>query len=235
MSLLTIIQDVTVRLGLTKPGSAFSSSDPQIQQLIGLLNEEGSALQNRCRWQTLQTEATFTTLAAQLQGNINTIAPGFIDIINDTIWNRSLRRPVFGPLTPPQWQQIQAQTLQGPWNQFRIRNNQLLVIPAPIAGQNCFFEFNSKNWVTDNQSVKWDHFTADDNTVAFDEEVMKLGLRWRWRAEKGFEYAQIFDDYERRVNDLIARDSGKQRLNASGNSFDLYPGIVVASGSWSLP
>lgn len=236
MSLLTLVQKACTRIGITKPTAIVSSSDEQVIQLLGLANEEGDELAARYRWQNLTKEATFTTVATESQGSITTIAgTDFRYILNDTIWDRTLRRPIFGPLIASQWQQLKAQNMQGPWYQFRIRGNLLLFIPVPTAGDSCNFEWISRNWCQDSgATTTYAAWNADTDTGLIDEDVMAMGLIWRWKAAKGLDYGEDFNKYERRVADLMAQDAGKQKLNLEGFSFDLYPGIVVPSGSWQI-
>jgi hypothetical protein len=132
LTCLQIIQTVCKRVGIVSPNSAIGSTDQQIIQLVSLSEEEGQEQAKRYPWQVLQGEATFTTVAAQVQGNMDTIAPGWDYIVNDTIWNRSLRRPVYGPRSPQDWQQQKAMQINGPFNSFRIIGGQINFYPARL-------------------------------------------------------------------------------------------------------
>lgn len=232
MSLLTIVQSAAGRIGLLKPTSVYTSVDTQVLQFLELANEEGKALARK-QWQFLLKEGSFTTVAAESQGNITTVAPGFNYIINDTIWNRTQRRPVFGPRAPRQWQQMKAQTLSGPFNQYRIRGELILFNPIPAAGESCYFEYLSKNWCTSaNGATARSAWGADDDISLLDEELMTMGLVNRFRRAKGLTYDT--KDYDNLLLDIFARDGGKPTLNMSGNSDGLPPGIIVATGDWPL-
>lgn len=114
---------------------------------------------------------------------MTTVAGASFDyILNQTIWDRTLLRPVFGTLTPSQWQQLKAQNVTGPWNQFRIRGGNLLFIPAPSAGDTCAFEWVSKNFCQSSGGTGQSAWTADTDTGLLSEDLMKLGLIWRWKA-----------------------------------------------------
>ena len=235
MTCLTIIQTVCNRLGLAAPTSAVGSSDQQIANIVALCNEEGQDLAARYEWTALQTEATYTTLAAELQGVVETIAPGLNYILNDTIWNRTLRRPVYGPRTPQSWQQQKAFAINGPWSSHRIKGGSLYMFPVPSAGEDCYFEYITRNWCTDSTGVtgysSWDD---DADIPVLSEQLIILGTIWRWKKLKGFEYAEDFATYERRVMDAMTRDGGKDWLSLTNTKYDLMPGVVVPSGSWNL-
>lgn len=234
MSLLSMIQQVCAEIGLQQPNAVATSTDSQLLQMLALLNREGKELAKRVNWQALRKETSFTTVATEEQGDINTIAPGLNYIINNTIWNRDLKRPIFGPLDPQRWQQLEALTLRGPWNEFVIRGNKIRFIPAPAAGQSCYFEYFSKYWCEDSSGNPKAGFTADDDVTLLDEDIMTMGLIWRWKQAKGFAYAEEFATYERLVANTAGRDGSKQTLNMADTRYDMFPGIVVPSGNWTI-
>ena len=105
MSLLTQLTQVCSRIGITAPTSMSSSSDPQILQLIALANEEGQELAALYPWQAITIEKTFLTVATEIQGTVAALAgTDFKYILNSIMWDRTLLRPVLGPLMPSQWQ-----------------------------------------------------------------------------------------------------------------------------------
>lgn len=215
MTCLSIIQDVSTELGgFAQPiNAALTSSDPQILQLVALLNKEGKELAKRPEqgWQALNFDASFTTVAAEIQGAINTIAPNYKYIINDTIYNTTRRWPVFGAISPQQWATQKALFALVPYNQYRIVGGNICFIPTPTAGDTCTFQYQSKNWAT-NGATTYSTFTADAQTSLLDEDLLALGLKWRWKAEKGLDYAEDFATYERSVNDAMGRDITRSKL-----------------------
>jgi hypothetical protein len=233
MTCLSIVQSVCKRVGINSPNAAVTSADQQVLQIVELCNEEGQELASRATWQALIDEGTFTTLAQEDQGALSSIAPGLKFIINDTIWNRTLNRPVFGPLSAQRWQQNKSSDLTGPYPSYRIRGDRLLFNPEPTAGDTCYLEYVSKNWV-ESSSVGYDSWQADTDTTLLDEQLIILGTIWRWKAAKGFEYAEDFNKYEKRVLDSIGRDGVKPILSMNGARYDIDPFIIVSSGNWPL-
>lgn len=238
MSLLTIVQRSCNRLGITPPNAVISSTDPQIMQLREIANEEceelatGASIGLSIDWEALQTEASFTTLAAESQGNIYTIAPGFKYIIKDTIWNRSTKMPVYGGLSPQKWQAFKAWGVTSPFPQYRIRGDQLLLTPAPTAGQNFYFEYQSANWcVSADGMTTRSIWGADNDTCRLDEQLVIAGVIWRWKQIKGLDYAEDFRKYQTRVTNAAARDGGKPDLDMGGDTSS-RAGIVIPIGNW---
>lgn len=235
MSLLTIAQSVAVRIGVARPTIAASSADLQVQQIVEFINEEGQELAARHSWQALRYEANFTTAGAEDQGSILVIAGAdFRSIVNETIWNRSQRRPIFGPKSPAEWQQLKAQFSQGPWYQYIIRNNHILFTPAAAAGQNCYFEWMSNNWAQAGGGGGKSQMNDDGDLSLLDERLIRLGAIWRFQAAKGLESDVSFAKYDAAVNDAIARDGGAAILNLRGAADSFAPGVVVPAGNWGL-
>ena len=58
MSLLTIVQGAAVRCNLAQPNAAFSSTDPQIQQIIAFAQDTGRELMERGGWRNLKFETS---------------------------------------------------------------------------------------------------------------------------------------------------------------------------------
>lgn len=232
MSCLTIVQSVCQELGINVPNAVVTSADPQVLQMYALLNKEGKALRDRPAqgWQALQLQATFTTVATEIQVAIETAAPNYRFITNNTIWDRSNRRPIFGPLTPQQWAFQKGWYAVGPYSQYRVENGNILFQPIPAAGNTCAFEYVTRAWVTDGSST-YTEFTADTQTSLLNEELLKLGLLYRWKQVKGLDYSENKIEYEDRVNQAIARDTPKSILNMSPLSYQLPP-LLIQDGNF---
>lgn len=236
MSLLTVVQSFCQRTGLPVPSFAIGSTDAQVLQIIALANEVVEDLCDRWTWTDLMREAVFTTVTGEDQGSLDTIAPnGFLRISQETIFNRTLRLPLFGPMTQAQWQALKALPTTGPFYKYRIRQNHILFMPAGIAGHTCAFEYASSYAILANDGATYrSAFAADTDTFILDEKLLTAGLRWKWKAEKGLDYAEEFRRYEELANNASGRDGTKPRIDMSGGGNDFRPGIWVPSGNWNI-
>ena len=223
MSLLSMMNTVFPRIGISTPAQIVTSTNPKVLEVLAMANEEGQELAARSQWQALTREGTFTTVATESQGVITTIAGADFDyIINETIWNRSLQRPVFRPRTPAQWQQIKAQFMNGPFNQYRIRGNQVLFTPVPAAGQACYFEWMSKNWVTLKAGGTGDAWASDydvgllDERFAAREQGQLLDLRARQSAVRAQSTEQELSGLRRDSHSGAGENLGDHRIEVAG-------------------
>ncbi len=237
MTLLALVQNAADTIGVPRPAAVAGSTDQQIRQLFALANKEGQSLAKRYPWTALQAEATHTTLAAELQGVMTTIASGFEYIINETIWDRTQDVRVGGPVSPQRWQAYQAQPITGPYGRYRIRLGNLYLIPAPTAGRIVAFEYQSRNWCQSSGGTGQSAWAADTDTGVLSENLMELGLVWRFKQAKGLDYGEDMRTYEMQIADAMARDGGKQRIDVTSDDMigaDYQPGIGVPDGSWNL-
>lgn len=238
MTMLTTVQHFCRRQNLPVPNTVSGSTDTQVRQVMALLEEEGESLAKQGPWQALTIEATHTSLAAESQGAITSIATnGFDYIKNDTIWDRTDNLPIIGPISGVAWQGLKGSVSTGPRYQYRIRGGLLLINPVPVASHTWAFEYVSKNWIlaVDGTTYK-QYFTADTDTMLLPEELLRLGLRWRWKREKGLEYGEEREDYKKRIAADLGRDGGKKILHMDSESGrGPRPGISVPQGSWTVP
>jgi hypothetical protein len=233
MTLLTIVQGACDRIGIPRPTAVISSTDQQVLALLGFAQQEGKELARRGAWQALTAEQTFTSIASQTQTGA---VPSDLDrFIQETFYNRTRKRQVIGPLSPQEWQAQLAITATVVYDTFRQRGNDILMIPTPPAGDTYAYEYVSKNWCTSAAGTNQSAWAADSDVARLDEELFTLGLVWRFKQAKGFDYAEAFRTYETQVTQALSRDGDKRTLNfANQRLFDTprYPGVV--EGSWNL-
>lgn len=240
LNLLQIINAVRGRIGLRQVSAVISSTDPQLIQMAALANEEGQDLAGRREWSALIYEGSFTTLPETDQGIIDGgIVPamqGFSYILNDTIFDRTSRLPIWGPLAPRTWQARKALPSTGPLSQFRIRGGHLLFDPIPTAGHACFFEYKTRNWLTDvTGSIKRSAWAVDTDIPILDDHLMILGIKWRWKQSKGLDYAEDMQTYENNVADVMSRDGNRKVLRLDGGGSGVFDPVIIApSGNWPL-
>lgn len=243
MSLLSVIQSVCLRSGITdSPTFVIGNTDPTIAQLLEICREEAEELQSRHPWGNLQKEATFNTVAADLQGDLVTIASDFDRFIDDTEWNRAFGQPIGIPITPSTWQQLKARLASSPYYGMRIKQNPatyqlgVYLIPTPVAGQAVYFEYVSNLlWKPIVAGVPKTDCTLDTDTFMLPEKLLKSGIRWRWKKEKGLSYAEDFVTYERLVATTWADDSGGAptlSINNAPLDIHLVDYTNVPDGNW---
>lgn len=238
MTLLATVQEFCDRTGLESPAAVMSSTDDQIRQLRGLANEVLTDVLNRGQsWPELQKQALFTTVAGDNQGAMTALAPyGFKYIIEDTAYDRTARRPLYGPRNSQRWQEAAALPFTGPYYSYRIWEGKFRTQTAMPAGSQIAFEYASDWAILDTDGVTWKkRFATDMDTFGLNEDLLLLGLRWKWKKEKGLSSSTEKLDYESLLAQMTGNDGTKAELNMGhSGTGDIRPGVYVPLGNWSV-
>jgi hypothetical protein len=233
MSLLTIVNRAQALLNLPITTVVVSSSGQTQKQLLAIANTDGELLAEEFTWQQLTVQTSFTTTATEEQTN-STLPSDFGWMINETMFNRTTTDPVVGPINAREWQQLLAQGVNISIPRYRVRGNKLLFSPAPPAGQTIYYEYSSKNWCESSGGTDQDAWAADSDVARLPEELLVLGLVWRWKEAKGLDYTEAFQTWQTACNRTSARQGAKRRLSMVGATSPRYPGRGnIPDGSWS--
>jgi len=83
----------------------------------------------------------------------------------------------------------------------------MFIRPIMGAGISAAFVFLSKNCIKSASGGFSSEFTADTDTFRLPERLLKLGMIWQWKAQKGSPYAEDMASYE----DALRRVAGADR------------------------
>lgn len=234
MTLLSIIQDCANEVGVLAPVSVINNADANTVRMLQLSNRGGKSIAQRFAWQEMTQEFTFATVAAEVQGQISTLMPGFNFDLYQSIWNRDTRLPLAGPLFPSEWQFLKALNISGPYTQFRVRGNNLLCIPIPTAGQIIAGEYLSTYWCQSAGGTGQDRWMNDTDTGILREDLLTLDLVWRWKAARGLDYSEEKQEFEIQVNNAMSRNGNNRIMSLEGDPTEYPNGIGVQQGNWPL-
>jgi len=235
MTLLAIVQNVAEEIGLSAPSYVVGNTDKKVVQLLQMAQREGRQLADRYNWEACRKEATFTQAAAAEQGALTTLAGAdYKSIVNNSMWNRDTTLPILGPIDQRDWQTLQAFAVTGPYPQFRIQGGKIFFSPNGANDTDTIaFEYKSKNFCQSSGGTGQLKWLADNDTGLLDEDLMTLGITWRWLKRKGLDYAEDFIIYESRVADAMSRDGGKRILDLGNGQESRVPGVFIPQGSWN--
>lgn len=226
MTLLSMAQTAADEIGLRRPTSVIGNSDPEVQQLLRVINAECEALQEAAYWQRLRKERTFTAIAGETQTGI--LPSDFSRMVPETFWDRSNTRLISAVQDGVQWQNLKAIAYSGPQPKFVIRGNELSILPAMSGGESLAFEYVTTEYVIAADLTPKTAFTLDTDTVLFDEPLVALGAIWRYLARIGQPLNTIPQEYAERRTRLIERDSPD---SGTMQVADIFGGARTFSGT----
>jgi hypothetical protein len=235
MSVLTVIQRHCQLHALAIPTSVVSSTDTQVVQLLAVLQEALDQMVLESKFQVRTLECLHTLTAAEDQGSIATIAGNGYQAANfETFFDRTMKRPLYGPLNDTEWQEIKALPNPGPFYKFRIRGGNLLINPTPTAPlSQIAFEFMSSWAITSSAGTPKQLITDDGDGFAFPETMVRQWLKFMWKHTKGLPYQADEKKAYDLLNNYIATDKVKRRINvAYPDETTIKPGVFVPTGNW---
>lgn len=148
--------------------------------------------------------------------------------MTQTYWDRTFRWQLLGPLSPQERQVLLSGiSPTGPRRRFWIVNNRLVINPVPSDNTGVeVFEYYSNAWSQTtllSTATANSRFQNDSDFFLLDDNVMELGIKWRFRKAKGLSYDAEQDDYDNAVEVAISADGGKRNLpmNASSSGIRL--------------
>ena len=230
MSLLTIGQDAADQLGIVRPSTVYGNAAVEVRKLLRYANQAGRHL---CKldWQELRTEKTFTSLAAETQTAM--VATDLDHFVDETFWNRTSKRPLYGPKTPQEWQTIKATVTSGVVDSFTYRGTDILVNPTPTAGHTFAYEYISTKFCESSGGTPAAAWAADTDVARISEELFTLEIVWRYKHGEGLPYQDDFNVCEEFKKKLFGQDTMRRTISMTGDGMRTGPGVIVPEGSWS--
>ena len=225
MTILTVMQAVTPVIGLTVPDSVISSTEREHVELTALANEMAKRIALAHDWQLLSTVETITgdgsTEAHSLPSDYDRMPK------RAQVWSSSLETPLSRISSIDRWLGLDVQSYDYVINAWIIYGGQIHIKPALANAVTAKYFYQSNLIITPNGGgSNQTSFTNDGDTFRLDEDLLKLGMIWQWKANKGRPYAEDMANYEDRKERLIERDKGS-RIHRMGR-VRLPRGVDVA-------
>lgn len=231
MSLLTVVQNAMTLAGLPNPSNVFSSTNDTVQTMVRLVYVEGRDLLKRHDWQQLLTTQTLTCAATNAQTGYP--ETDFDRMSRGTeMWNTSNDWPIIGPLNSKEWSDLTVRGVTSVPQFWRLIGG-VLHVYQPVSGDGIQYEYVSKNWIKQGGTTPAETLMGDNDTFYFPEQVMELGLVWRFKQAKQLDYAEDLRTYQGFLMDAIASDKGGRRVITTSRPVDnrpqrTWPGTVSA-------
>lgn len=121
------------------------------------------------------------------------------------------------------------QSLTGAWTMI---GDQILIKPAlPSLSTASFFYISDLIIKAEDGSPKAE-FTSDDDVFRLDERVLRLGMIWQWKANKGQAYGEDMTTYEDALAVASGNDKGSNILTVGRPRIQVgadiaFPGVII--------
>lgn len=210
MTLLSVVKDVCAVVGVLQPPSVFSNinGNRTMQEMVALANEMAQRIAYDTRdWTQLRSVATFNgngvTTAFTLPADYKRM------LLTSDVWTSSnTQTPLrFIPDANEWLYRRNDNVADAPNGEWTIMGGNLHIYPALASGVTANFAYLHKNCVALFGGGYGDTFVADGDSFALDERVLRLGMIWQWKAQKGSPYAEDLSTYGDALTSVMGRDS----------------------------
>jgi len=231
-----LIDRVSVEVGLGTNESAYTSNDAALQQLTYMLDTAGQELLRMNQWQQLQKIHSFLTDSGPDASptGVYDLPADFDHMIDQTQWDQTNRLPIYGSLSPQDWEYLEGRQLANStiYASFRKREGKMYMFPSPPPdGLTIQFEYMSRGWVestVDTETPYQDHVQVGSDIVQYDPPLVISFLKLKFFEARGFDTTKAEGAFNRAFAAACSSDTAAPVLNVSGN-LRRYPYL----NSWS--
>lgn len=209
MSLLSVVKDVCTVVGVLVPTSVFSNitGNRTMQEMLSLANEMAQRIAYDTReWQILKAAQTYNgdgvTTAFDLPPDFKRM------LLTANVWrSNTLAAPMRFIPDIDEWLNRRARGYSDSRGEWIIYGNQMHIVPVMGVGVNATFPYLEKNCVQLVSGGTGDAFVTDGDSFVLGDRILKLGMIWQWKAQKGSPYAEDMGTYGDALVMVMGADS----------------------------
>lgn len=241
-TVLWVVQQAMVEMGLTKPAEAVTSQDVTVQQMLAMLDRAGNDMVLGYPWEHLTKEYVFNTASATpapdgktFQVSLPTDWSYFLD---QTQWDRTNHWPLLGPKTAQEWQWLKGGLLSsGPRIRYRVVGGKLELFPTDSTDSEIAMEYVSDGWAQDASTANTFYSSPhrDDDLVLFDPWVISAYLKLKFWEAKGLDTTAYAKDFVGVWEARIGKSKGAPVLTLAPRARTMLIGVNnIPDGSWNV-
>jgi len=208
MSILSVVKDVCLAVGVNPPVSMFAASvQPRTQaEILALTNEMAQRIAYDVReWTALKAVCTFAGDGIKdrfaLPANYKRM------LLTTQVYSSAApRQPLRFVADANEWLVRRISNDTSGWGEWTLLGGDMLIYPIMPVGQSVSFAYLDRNCVRLAAGGSSDKFMADNDEFRIDERVLKLGMIWQWKANKGSPYAEDMGTYSDALVNVAGAD-----------------------------
>jgi hypothetical protein len=257
MTLLTVVNDVCAVVGVhTMPALIpNTNTDRTAVEMLALANEMADRIAGDMRdWTMLRKTTPATGPGALVGDGVTEAFPLPTDyrrmLTASQVWRstNTITPMRFIPSTD-EWYQRRAAHYGAPWGEWTIIGGEIHIWPImaaasagppAVAATTARFSYLSKNCINQMTAggtvfAQVERFVNDIDVFRLPERILKLGMVWQWKANKGSPYAEDMGTWSDAMANAMGADSpapiilGNLPLSSAANvayPFPIDPGMV---------
>jgi hypothetical protein len=210
MTLLSVIQNAAVRIGIARPTQVFGSTDRTMYDVQAVIAGAVDAIREVHDWQVLKTLETYTGDGVSTTFDL----PSDYDrmLVTASIWSSRYNWAVNHILDTDLWLQLVTLPYTQATGSWTIYGGQFHIMDTMASTETAKFFYISNQIVRSSTGTGQNAFLADTDLFRLDEELLRLAFIWRWKQEKGRDYAEDMSNYEIKLAQAIGKDGGSKPI-----------------------
>ena len=220
MNVLSLIQSFCYETNIPAPASGIAAStDPAVLQLKHLLLAVCRDLRQAKCWPQLKRTHSFTT---SVDDAAYILPTDYFCPIPATHWDTTNQWEMI-PVDDREFNQLLYGYFDGSTRTFfrifgRHTEDQFRVYPTPgSTNLTLQFDYMSSAFAYTSPGPNWDEsISADTTTLAFDDDLLILGLKMKWYQMKGLDWTPYADEYSLKIDRARGRWEGSRKVSLIG-------------------
>lgn len=216
MSLLSVVQNVCLAVGLTRPDVVMTSQDREMLEMMRLANEVAIQIRDaEFDWQALTKVYTFTGdgLAEAFALPSDYARMPTKGRIWSSRWSWEIQK--IGNIDD--WLELISVPIQPVTGQWTIYGDEMHILPIMDVTETIRYPYISNLIVKPATGAYQTGFVADNDTFRLSEHALELGMIWAYRSQKGVASDDDEMNFNKALYTAMNNDKGSKPV-ISGNT-----------------
>lgn len=230
MSILTVVQQASMPVGLARPLSLFGNTNREWMEMQEVVNEAASIIVQSFDWQRLKRQHVIIGDGASLDFPMPEDYRRMLR--KGSIWSSRYQWQTQQIVDLDTWTELSEPNAPAQDGIWTIYGDRLHFLPRLGNSETIKF-FYVKDKVCrgpDEAPAEKAAFEDDGDTFLLNERLLKLCIIYLWKQSKGQDFAAELADYEQAADQYMVEDKGSQPV-VTGNSgyrptSNVWPGKV---------
>jgi hypothetical protein len=226
MTILSVVKDVALKIGIDQPDAVYTSTERDMLEMQGLIDEVATDILECFDWQALMTKNTIT---GDGSSEAHSLPSDYKEMgVGNQVWSSKWTEPLQHITNLDEWLEYEVVPYTFAFGTWAIFGDQIHILPVMASTETAKFFYKSNLIVQPDSGSNKAAFDTDTDTFRLNEKLLRYGLIWKWKSKKGMPYEEDLADYEKLKSYLMDTDKGSKPTIAT-------PRRRYKGSQWAFP